>query len=150
MNSDDIAKAAARLAAIISERPPSLVTTTQDLLAYAEYVEVEAGLKAWLAWEELFWIKFDADPAEAKRILADSNARADRRMNRQAGLVEGRKRAVKTRRQQGEQTRGRVKAALRLCIDRPKHEQATLIADRLGMPAKTVRYWLRRIRQTDS
>jgi hypothetical protein len=126
----DIAFEAAAFAGIMGERPPPLETDV-DLLDYAERIALTLNRRALIA------------------DLRDGQAKSFRRKSRLTGLAERRELQLKAQKRQGQETRPKVKAAQRAIADRPKPDQAALIAKRLNMPVRTVRSVLQSIKNND-
>jgi hypothetical protein len=76
-------------------------------------------------------------------------AQEQKREKQLAGLAERSAQQIKAQKQKGVETRAKVKRAQRLVADRPEHEQSSLIANRLHIPERTVRYHIRLIKKND-
>jgi hypothetical protein len=144
----DIASEAAAFAGIIGQPPPSLETVI-DLLDYAENIALTLNGRALMA-ELLFndlvkRLAPDGQRLERFEDLRDGQTKSLRRKSRLAGLAERREQQLKAQKRHGQKTRERVEAAQRVFADRPKRDQAALIAKRLNMPVRTVRYVLQSI-----
>jgi hypothetical protein len=144
----DLAKEAAKLAALIGERTPH-IGGTEDLLAYAEHVRETIRDRAFWDEQEIDDLRLRLDPEGCLREMALGNAGMQRLMNRKAGLKAKQAAGAGKSRRRGQETRKAILCELALLTGRPARERAGLIAHRLAMPESTVRHWLRLIAKDD-
>jgi hypothetical protein len=145
----DITGIAAHLAALLGEPPSQGLETAQDLLGYAEEVGTDLGFRVWSVWDIVGDIQELIDPETATRERHEGNARLDRLLNRDQGLAQRREWGVKAKKQKRAETTATIMAAVRKVGNKPKHNQASIIAEKTGIPVRTVRHVLRLIRNAD-
>jgi hypothetical protein len=134
----DVLKEAARMAALIGEPMPHVVTLP-DLLAYADYVGRIVRSRARFDEEAVDDLRRTLDPDGWWREFRMSRERWDRRMNRLKALKTVQSMNVAKRQAQGAETRAKIARLAALYNHLPERSQAAAIARRLEMSARQVR-----------
>lgn len=136
----DVAKEAARLAALIGEHPV-LIKTEAELLEYVGYVVTSGTLGVWGADSALGEIRAGLQQGGWLRALVRSLAevQAAKRQNQRAGLKRVHDKNIERSRRRGEETRASVVREAARVTRLPRRDQAAIIAKRLELSARHVR-----------
>ena len=135
----DVAKEAARLAALIGEHPV-LIKTEAELLEYVGYVVTSGTLGVWGADSALGEIRAGLQQGGWLRALVRSLAevQAAKRQNQRAGLKRVHDKNIERSRRREETRASVVREAARV-TRLPRRDQAAIIAKRLELSARHVR-----------
>jgi hypothetical protein len=144
----DIAKEAARLAAVIGDEPP-LIKTEGELRDYIKHVWQRAALEYIKVLNAIDEARMRLNPAGFRDWSIKKQRKLDRQKARDTALQEMRRRGADTKRRRGVDTQKAVEKLWLALADTPKRERVELIAERRAISAKTVRRHLSSIMQTD-